>query len=215
MIDRTIACLTEAGVRSDTSITTNSWMPPICLAAGPESHARSDQPADRAWIPCLRQVVFRMAVSPPKPTMKPASSASCHAGFGGRRRDSKPGTKRCTMCRCFTGLGGWDDRLLDESTILRFRHVLGKHQLAALILATLNTLLRDWGLMLKNGAAGEATLVAVPSSTQNALDEREPEMRQGKGIHDEHKKISFTYSSACADWHQHRPACNARIGRYE
>lgn len=32
--------------------------------------------------------------------------------------------------RDFAGLGGWDDRLPNESTILRFRHVLDKHKLA-------------------------------------------------------------------------------------
>jgi IS5 family transposase len=28
------------------------------------------------------------------------------------------------LFRDFAGLGGWDDRLPDESTILRFRHLL-------------------------------------------------------------------------------------------
>jgi IS5 family transposase len=39
------------------------------------------------------------------------------------------------LFRDFAGLGGWDDRLPDESTILRFRHVLEKHKLAPQILA--------------------------------------------------------------------------------
>ena len=34
------------------------------------------------------------------------------------------------LFRDFSGLGGWDDRLPDESTILRFRHILEKHKLA-------------------------------------------------------------------------------------
>ena len=45
------------------------------------------------------------------------------------------------LFRDFAGLGGWDDRLPDESTILRFRHVLEKHKLAERILATVNLLL--------------------------------------------------------------------------
>jgi len=65
------------------------------------------------------------------------------------------------LFRDFSGLDGRDDRLLDESTILRFRHVLGKHQLTALILSTLNTLLHDRGLMPKNGTAGDAALIAA------------------------------------------------------
>ena len=40
-------------------------------------------------------------------------------------------------------------RLLDESTILRFRHRLGKHKLADSILATVNDLLRSQGLLFR------------------------------------------------------------------
>jgi len=84
------------------------------------------------------------------------------------------------LFRDFAGLGGWDDRLPDESTILRFRHVLEKHHLAEQILATINTLLRDRGLMLKSGTVVDATLIAAPSSTKNASGERDPEMKQSK-----------------------------------
>ena len=34
------------------------------------------------------------------------------------------------LFREFAGLDGWDARLPDESTILRFRHLLEKHKLA-------------------------------------------------------------------------------------
>ena len=55
------------------------------------------------------------------------------------------------LSREFAGLGGWDDRLPDESTILRLRHVLEKHKLAERILATVNLLLGAKGLMLRSG----------------------------------------------------------------
>jgi len=84
------------------------------------------------------------------------------------------------LFREFAGLGGWDDRLPDESTILRFRHMLEKHQLAEQILVSINTLLRDRGLMLKSGTVVDATLIAAPSSTKNASGERDPEMKQSK-----------------------------------
>ena len=84
------------------------------------------------------------------------------------------------LFRDFDGLGGWDDRLLDESSILRFRHVLEKHRLGEQILATINTLLRDRGLMLKSGTVVDATLIAAPSSTKNATGEQDPEMKQSK-----------------------------------
>lgn len=74
----------------------------------------------------------------------------------------------------------WDSRLPDESTILRFRHLLERHKLAEQILATVNDLLRYKGLMLKAGTVVDATLIAAPSSTKNATGERDPEMHQTK-----------------------------------
>lgn len=58
------------------------------------------------------------------------------------------------------------DRLPDESTILRFRHRLEKHKLADQILATVNDLLTQRGLLLKVGTVVDATLIAAPSSTK-------------------------------------------------
>ncbi len=84
------------------------------------------------------------------------------------------------LFREFAGLGGWDDRLPDESTILRFRHVLEKHQLADKIFRTINELLTAKGLMLKSGTVVDATLIAAPSSTKNASGERDPEMKQSE-----------------------------------
>ena len=47
--------------------------------------------------------------------------------------------------REFARLDNWTTRLPDESTILRFRHLLEKHKLAAQILALINDMLRDQG----------------------------------------------------------------------
>ena len=74
----------------------------------------------------------------------------------------------------------WDQRLPDESTILRFRHLLEKHKLAEQILAVVNDLLTGKGLMLKAGTVVDATLIAAPSSTKNSSGERDPEMHQTK-----------------------------------
>jgi len=82
--------------------------------------------------------------------------------------------------REFAGLEGWDERLPDESTILRFRHVLEKHKLAAQILQTVNDLLSAKGVMLKGGSVVDATLIAAPSSTKNSSGERDPEMKQSR-----------------------------------
>ncbi len=58
-------------------------------------------------------------------------------------------------------------RLPDESTILRFRHRLEKYKLADQILATVNGILIERGLLLKAGTVVDATLIAAPSSTKN------------------------------------------------
>ena len=71
-------------------------------------------------------------------------------------------------------------RLPDESTILRFRHLLERHKLADQMFALINDLLREKGLMLKAGTVVDATLIAAPSSTKNASGERDPEMHQTK-----------------------------------
>lgn len=68
--------------------------------------------------------------------------------------------------------------LLDESTILRLRHLLEKRELAGQILETVNTLLRDKELLLKAGTVVDATLIAAPSSTKNVGGERDPEMHE-------------------------------------
>ncbi|MDB0554414.1 IS5 family transposase, partial [Ralstonia solanacearum] len=84
------------------------------------------------------------------------------------------------LYREFAGLDNWTTRLPDESTILRFRHLLEKHKLAAQMLVLVNDLLRDKGLMLRAGTVVDATLISAPSSTKNASGERDPEMHQSK-----------------------------------
>ena len=84
------------------------------------------------------------------------------------------------MFREFAGLDMGEDRLPDESTILRFRHLLEAHNLSLQILATVNATLMAKGLLLKQGAVVDATLIAAPSSTKNQDGERDPEMHQTK-----------------------------------
>ena len=71
-------------------------------------------------------------------------------------------------------------RLPDESTILRFRHRLEKHKLAAQILETVNQLLTERGLLLKAGTAVDASLIAAPTSTKNKGRSPDPEMHSSK-----------------------------------
>ena len=80
----------------------------------------------------------------------------------------------------FAQLDPGASRLPDESTILRFRHLLDVNDLALQIMATVNAMLTAKGLLLKAGTAVDATLIAAPSSTKNATGKRDPEMHQTK-----------------------------------
>jgi IS5 family transposase len=66
------------------------------------------------------------------------------------------------LYREFAGLDGAITRLPDETTILRFRHLLEAHGIAAQILAVVSEILSNKGLMLKAGSAVDATLIAAP-----------------------------------------------------
>ena len=84
------------------------------------------------------------------------------------------------LYREFAGLDAGVTRLPDETTILRFRHLLEAHALSLQIMATINATLAARGLMLKTGTVVDATLIAAPSSTKNAQGERDPEMHQAR-----------------------------------
>jgi transposase, IS5 family len=79
-----------------------------------------------------------------------------------------------------------EDTVPDESTILRFRHLLEKHQLTAAIFEAINGLLESRRLLLRSGTIVDATIIAAPSSTKNEAGARDPEMKQtrkGKNWH--------------------------------
>ena len=84
------------------------------------------------------------------------------------------------LYREFAGLDEGMTRLPDESTILRFRHLLETHGLAAQMLTLVNEILSEKGLMLKAGSAVDATLISAPGSTKNGSGKRDPEMHQTK-----------------------------------
>jgi transposase, IS5 family len=84
------------------------------------------------------------------------------------------------LYRQFARLDMGTSRLPDESTILRFRHLLHAHGLGQKILDAVNAQLVDRGLLLKTGTVVDATLISAPSSTKNSTGERDPEMHQTK-----------------------------------
>lgn len=88
--------------------------------------------------------------------------------------------------RRFAGIELAEEAIPDESTILRFRHLLEKHQLTEQIFAEIRTLLEERRLLLKSGTIVDATIIAAPPSTKNAEKARDPEMHQGRKGRDWH-----------------------------
>jgi IS5 family transposase len=82
--------------------------------------------------------------------------------------------------RRFVGVELGEDRVPDESTILRFRHLLEEHELTEEIFAEIKNLLEEKNLLLKAGTIVDATIIHAPSSTKNASGQRDPEMKQGR-----------------------------------
>lgn len=68
----------------------------------------------------------------------------------------------------------------DETTILKFRHLLEKHNLAKKLFEEINRHLDEQGLMLKEGTIVDASIISAPSSTKNKDQSRNPEMHQTK-----------------------------------
>ena len=82
--------------------------------------------------------------------------------------------------REFTKIGQGVARLPDETTILRFRHQLERHDLAPDMLRLVNDILSVKGMLPRTGTVVDATLIAAPSSTKNVDGQRDPEMKQTK-----------------------------------
>lgn len=102
--------------------------------------------------------------------------------------DSDPGMAEALhdvpMRRDFAGLDAGEDAMPDETTILKFRRLLGRHQLAQAVFDQTAALLAERGLLLRQGTVVDATLVAAPPSTKNRERQRDPEMTSTqKGNH--------------------------------
>lgn len=88
--------------------------------------------------------------------------------------------------RRFAGIELHGHDIPDESTILRFRHLLEQHHLTEQIFAEIRALLEEKRLLLKSGTIVDATIIAAPPSTKNEQRARDPQMRQTKKGKDWH-----------------------------
>lgn len=83
------------------------------------------------------------------------------------------------------------DKVPDESTILNFRHLLEEHDLTKSMFERINGLMEQKGLLLRSGTIVDATIIAAPSSTKNATESRDPEMKQTKKGNNWHFGMKF------------------------
>ena len=82
--------------------------------------------------------------------------------------------------RQFAGIDLGREPVPDETTILKFRHLLERHDLGARVFEQVGAHLQAQGFRLSTGTIVDATLIAAPSSTKNASQSRDPEMHQSK-----------------------------------
>lgn len=80
--------------------------------------------------------------------------------------------------RRFVGIDLGREPVPDETTILKFRHLLEAHNLGEELFALIGQYLKENGMKLKGGTVVDATIINAPSSTKNHKKARDPEMQQ-------------------------------------
>jgi IS5 family transposase len=82
--------------------------------------------------------------------------------------------------RSFVGLTFFEEQVPDATTLLKFRHLLEKHEIGKQFFEAINVALESKGCMMHGGTIVDATILNAPSSTKNASGERDPEMHSTK-----------------------------------
>jgi IS5 family transposase len=97
----------------------------------------------------------------------------------------------------------------DETTILRFRHMLERNELGGLMLETVNLHLEAKGIRIATGTIVDATIIAAPSSTKNASGERDPEMHSTMKGNQWHFGLKAHIGVDASEGHVHSVATTA------
>jgi len=82
--------------------------------------------------------------------------------------------------RTFAGIDLSVEAVPDATTLLKFRHLLEAHDLTRQMFEEVGALLSERKLLMREGTIVDATIIAAPSSTKNARQERDPQMHQTK-----------------------------------
>ena len=82
------------------------------------------------------------------------------------------------VMRDFAGIDLGEEPAPDESTILKFRHLLEAKNMGAELLRLVNTYLDENGLKVSRGTIVDASIINAPSSTKNRDQARDPDIHQ-------------------------------------
>lgn len=82
--------------------------------------------------------------------------------------------------RSFLKINFIDEQAPDATTLLKFRHLLEKHNIGKVFFEAIARNLEIHGYMMRGGTIVDATIITAPSSTKNAQKQRDPEMCQTK-----------------------------------
>ena len=80
--------------------------------------------------------------------------------------------------RRFVGIDLDLERVPDETTICRFRHLLERHDLGRGLFEQVHRHLESLGMKVSTGTIVDATIINAPSSTKNQDQARDPDMHQ-------------------------------------
>ncbi len=72
------------------------------------------------------------------------------------------------------------EQVPDATTLLKFRHMIEKNNIAKKLFDDVNSRLEKAGLIMRGGTIVDATIIDAPSSTKNRTGKRDPEMHQTK-----------------------------------
>lgn len=76
-----------------------------------------------------------------------------------------------------TGLS-LDKAIPDHTTIMNFRHLLARNNLARKVVEEVSTWLSEANVLVKEGTLMDATIIEAPSSTQNQTGKRASDVHQ-------------------------------------
>jgi len=97
----------------------------------------------------------------------------------------------------------------DETTVLRFRHMLEKHDLGGQMLDTVNVHLEAKGIKIATGTIVDASILHAPSSTKNKAGLRDPQMHQTRKGNQWHFGLKTHIGVDAKEGHVHSLATSA------